>query len=64
MTTWTVSPILPTAGDDHWPCRNFSPTGLSSHASYPVALSTAMTAGARGDGTFTWLSSWPFEVLT
>ena len=23
-----------------------------------------MIAGARGDGMLTWLSSWPFEVLT
>ena len=24
----------------------------------------ATIAGARGEGTLTWLSSWPFEVLT
>ena len=24
----------------------------------------AISAGLRGDGTLTWLSSWPFEVLT
>jgi len=63
-STCTTSPICPTAGDDHCPCRTFSPTGLSSHASLPVALSTAMIAGAFGAGTFTWLSSWPFDVLT
>src|SRR5512145_68647 len=54
-TTCTVSPMRPTAGDDHCPCRIFSPTGLSSHASLPVVLSIAMMAGALGDGTFTWL---------
>src|SRR5687768_243269 len=63
ITTCMVSPIMPTAGDDHCPCRIFSPTELSSHTSLPVVLSTAMTDGAFGDGTLTWLSSWPFEVL-
>ena len=37
---------------------------MSSHTSLPVLLLTAMIDGARGDGTLTWLSSWPFEVLT
>ena len=55
---------MPTAGDDHCPCRIFSPTELSSHTSLPVVLLTAMIAGACGDGTLTWLSSWPFDVLT
>ena len=27
-------------------------------------LQSAMIDGAFGDGTFTWLSSWPFEVET
>src|ERR1700719_243068 len=64
ITTCTTSPILPTAADDHWPCRMRSPTELSSHASLPVVLLTAMMDGAFGDGICTWLSSWPFEVLT
>src|SRR5688572_32796574 len=65
ITTCTVSPTFPTAGDDHCPCRIFSPTdGLSSHTSFPVFLSSAMMPGDFGDGTLTWLSSWPFEVLT
>ena len=59
-----ASPTLPTAGDDHCPCRIRSPTELSSHTSLPVFLLTAMIAGAFGDGTLTWLSSWPFDVLT
>src|SRR4026209_1999440 len=63
ITTCTVSPILPTAGDDHWPWRIFSPTELSSQTISPVTLLTAMIAGALGDGTLTWLSSWPFDVL-
>ena len=33
--------MLPTDGVDHWPCRMFLPTELSSHASSPVTLSTA-----------------------
>src|SRR4051794_4200584 len=60
----STPPILPTEGVDHWPWRMFLPTELSSHASSPVTLLTAMIAGAFGDGTFTWLSSWPFDVLT
>ena len=40
------------------------PTELSSHTSLPVFLLSAMIAGAFGDGTLTWLSSWPLEVLT
>src|SRR6185312_4500485 len=39
-------------------------TELSSHASSPVTLSSAMIAGAFGDGMWTWLSSCPFDVLT
>ena len=41
-----------------------SSTELSSHTSLPVVLLSAMIAGAFGDGTLTWLSSWPFDVLT
>src|SRR6476619_4754028 len=41
-----------------------SSTELSSHTSFPVFLLIAMIAGAFGDGTLTWLSSWPFDVLT
>ena len=63
-TTCTTPPIVPTDGGDHWPCRMRSSTELSSHTSLPVVLFTAMIDGARGDGTFTWLSSWPFDVLT
>jgi len=33
-------------------------------ASSPLILLSAMIAGARGDGMLTWLSSWPFDVLT
>ena len=64
MITWSTPPIFATVGDDHWPCRIFSPTELSSQTSFPVFLLTAMIAGARGEGMLTWLSSWPFEVLT
>src|SRR5215207_9753163 len=62
--TCTVSPIVATAGEDHWPCRMRSSTGLSSQASLPVFLLMAMIDGALGEGTLTWLSSWPFEVFT
>ena len=55
--------MSPTAGVDHWPCRIFSPTELSSHTSLPVVRSIAMIDGAFGDGTLTWLSSWPLPVL-
>ena len=41
-----------------------SPGALSSHTTFPVFLSTAMIAGARGLGMFTWLSSWPLLVPT
>ena len=64
ITAWTTSPIFPTAADDHCPCRMRSPTELSSQASLPVCLLTAMMDGARGEGMCTWLSSWPLEVLT
>src|ERR1035438_6737450 len=64
MTTCTTSPICPTAAEDHWPCRIFSPTLFTSHASLPVFLLTAIMDGARGDGMCTWLSSCPLEVLT
>src|SRR5204863_5353771 len=64
MTTCTTSPILPTAAEDHWPCRMRSPTLLTSHASLPVFLFTAIMEGARGDGIWTWLSSCPLDVLT
>src|SRR5262245_11958403 len=63
-TTCTVSPIWPTAGEDHWPWRIFAPGDASSHTSLPLVLSRAMSAGAFGDGTLTWLSSWPFDVET
>src|SRR5215213_8000356 len=63
-TTCTTPPIVPTEGGDHWPCRLRSSTELSSHTSFPVFLFTAMMLGARGDGMLTWLSSWPFDVLT
>src|SRR5262245_39418427 len=62
--SWTTPPISATVGDDHWPCRMRSSTELSSHTTFPVFLLTAMIDGARGDGMFTWLSSWPFDVLT
>src|SRR5688500_4007589 len=42
----------------------FLPTELSSHTSLPVSLLSAMIDGAFGDGTLTWLSSWPFDVVT
>jgi len=45
------------------PCSTFSPTELSSHTSLPVSRLTAMIDGAFGDGTLTWLSSWPLPVL-
>src|SRR5450631_2944071 len=64
ITTCTTSPILPTAAEDHWPCRIFSPTLLTSHTFLPVFLLTAIIEGARGDGMWTWLSSWPLDVLT
>src|SRR5215831_17616143 len=64
MTTCTTSPILPTAGDDHWPCRIRSPTLLTSQISLPVFLLTAIIEGALGEGMLTWLSSCPFDVLT
>ena len=60
----STSPILPTVGVDHWPCRILSPGEPSSHATLPVSLFTAMIAGARGEGMLTWLSSWPLDVLT
>src|SRR5215204_7236578 len=63
-TTCSTPPIVPTEGVDHWPCRIFSCTELSSQTSLPVFLLTAMIDGARGDGMLTWLSSWPLEVLT
>src|SRR5688500_12742499 len=53
LTTCTISPTLATAIDAHWPCRMFSLTELSSHASFPVFLSTAMMEGALGEGTCT-----------
>ena len=43
------APTCATAGDDHCPCRIFSPTGLSSQTSFPVFLSTAMIDGDYGD---------------
>ena len=55
--------MSPTAGVDHWPCSTFSPTELSSHRSLPLSISMAMIDGAFGDGTLTWLSSWPLPVL-
>jgi hypothetical protein len=59
-----VSPILPTVTEAHWPWRILSKTELSSQTSLPVFLLTAMMAGAFGEGTLTWLSSCPFDVLT
>ena len=56
--------MRPTDGVDHWPCRMRSSTELSSQTSLPVFLLSAMIDGARGDGMLTWLSSWPFDVLT
>src|SRR6516225_10559482 len=64
ITTCTTSPILPTAAEDHWPCRMRSPTLFTSHTFLPVVLFTAIIEGARGDGICTWLSSCPFDVLT
>src|SRR5579862_1328093 len=64
MTTCTTSPILPTDGDDHCPCRMRSPTLFTSHTFLPVFLSSAIMEGARGDGMCTWLSSCPFAVPT
>src|SRR6266851_4864628 len=63
-TACTTPPIRPTAGVDHWPWRMRSSTELSSQTSLPVFLLSAMIEGALGDGMCTWLSSWPFEVLT
>jgi hypothetical protein len=56
--------MVPTDGDDHWPCRILSKTELSSQASLPVFLLRAMSAGAYGEGMLTWLSSCPFDVMT
>src|ERR1700674_3102839 len=53
IATCTTSPILPTAAEDHWPCRMRSPTLLTSHASLPVFLLTAIMEGAFGDGMWT-----------
>src|SRR5687768_10033763 len=64
ITTWSSPAIRPAAGDDHWPCRIRSFTELSLQTSFPVSLCTAMSEGARGEGTFTWVSSWPLEVPT
>src|ERR1044072_2515651 len=50
ITTCTTSPIFPTAGDDHWPCRIFSPTLFASQTFLPVFLFTAIIEGARGEG--------------
>src|SRR5450755_1620474 len=50
MTTCTTSPILPTAGDDHCPCRMRSPTLFTSQTFLPVLLFSAIIDGARGDG--------------
>ena len=55
--------MSPTAGVDHCPCRTLSPTELSSHFSLPLSMSSAMIDGAFGEGTLTWLSSWPLPVL-
>ena len=63
-TTMSTPPTVPTVGVDHWPCRILSPGEPSSQTTLPVFLLTAMMAGARGDGMLTWLSSWPFDVLT
>src|SRR5688572_1874778 len=62
--TWSTPPMVPTVGVDHWPWRIRFSTELSSHTSLPVVLLSAMIAGAFGEGMFTWLSSWPFDVLT
>src|SRR5918999_5733078 len=64
MMTWSTPPMLPTVQEAHWPWRIFSPTELSSQTSLPVFLLTATMLGALGEGTLTWLSSWPFDVLT
>src|SRR5262245_11961645 len=56
LTTCTTSPIVPIDGDDHWPWRILSKTELSSQTSLPDCLLTAMSAGALGEGMFTWLS--------
>src|SRR3970282_1475513 len=63
MTTCSTPPMVPTEGVDHWPCRILSPGEASSHTTFPVSLLTAMSAGARGEGTLTWLSSCPLDVL-
>src|SRR5687768_7699195 len=55
--------MRPTEGVDHWPWRIRSSTELSSQTSFPVFLLTAMIDGARGEGTLTWLSSCPFDVV-
>ena len=57
-------PTSPRAGDDHCPCRMFSPGELSCHTTLPVVLLTAMKLGALGAGTLSWLSSRPLEVTT
>src|SRR6188508_1628232 len=62
--TCATPPISPTVGEDHCPWRIRSKTELSSQTSFPVFLLTATIEGARGDGMLTWLSSWPFDVLT
>ena len=62
-TTWVTPPISPTPAEDHCPCRMFSPTWFCSQTSSPVFLSTAMIAGASGEGMLAWVSSWPLEVV-
>src|SRR3972149_4336282 len=62
--TCTISPTFPTEGDDHWPCRIFSPGDASSHTSFPVFLLSAMIAGTFAEGVLTWPSAWQLPVLS
>ena len=49
------------AGEDHCPCRMFSPGEWSAQTSLPVFLSRAMKLGASGAGTFWCDSSTPLR---
>src|ERR1039458_9808706 len=51
MTTCTTSPILPTAGDDHCPCRMRSPTLFTSQTFLPELDLSAQYASNGVGGT-------------
>ena len=60
--TWGTPPTTPTAGDDHCPCRIFSPGELSVHSTSPVFLSIARKLGHLSAERLICDSSTPFEV--